>query len=242
MHLGRNWRNKGEKKVYSDKLELIRDFILENYPVNPEHYIKIETYTGLYQNFWDFYVIVGDLEVFEPSPIIDEHSKKVGKKKVEPEYEFGFDISASYEIWSFEAFGPKIEEKLNILKEIISKEEKITENTLEKVKTLLLNEKAKFPMEPGTIREIQPYMIEITYKENEFRRFNLYHHLKKLVSFWSFFGDDELIIKDVNFCIGKIKEYVHISWKVKAQIGTDSYLIHLEPFHGYIIEMRREQR
>lgn len=69
---------KGRKKAPTDKLDLMRDFILENYPTNPEHYIYASSYTGLYHNFWDFYVTVGELGVYEPPDLRDKNGKVIG--------------------------------------------------------------------------------------------------------------------------------------------------------------------
>lgn len=215
---------KVKKRVYTDKLELIRDFILENYPINPEHYIEVHTSTGVYQNFWFFGVSVGDLYAFEPS------SKA---EKVDTEYNFIFQITAEYELTFFHMTKGKIEEKLQKAKEELKKEKEIN---FENVRELLIKMGAKYPLEPGEIIRSQDDLI-VRYPPEGGSK-SLKKYLLKRESLWKFLGERKPEIERMSFFIKTIEP--RLLWSVHVKIGGFKYVLEIEPFWGYIIEIDGE--
>jgi len=214
-----------KKRIYNDKLELIREFILENYPVNPEHYIQVETLTGLYQNFWDFGVTVGDLYAFEP-PSEEE--------KVEPEYIFVFQITAEYELILFDMSKGKVLERLQKAVEELSKEKEIN---FESARDILIKMGAMYPLEKGEVVEKHDFSI-VRYLPEEGSE-GLKKYLLKNEHLWGFLGEGEPHIERMWFNI-RMEDEPMLEWHVLVKIGKSKYWLRIEPFWGYIIGIERE--
>lgn len=229
------------EKSYIDKLELIRDFIVANYPVNPEHFIKIETVANIkWEAFWQFSVDVGDLNCFwtpeKREPIIDEQRNMTRLKEVKPELSFLFNIEESCGLLDVFAKGPKIEEKLIIIKEILKKEK---EFTLEKIETLLNNMNALYPIDLKKAKEIKETSYSIVAYFNEDITEKIKTDLLNKKSLWNFISEKKPIIKEVTFSLVNSKEPFSIGWDAIVIIDTAVYIIHMEPFNGYIINIQR---
>lgn len=226
---------KGRKKGPTDKLDLIRDFLLENYPTNPEHYINVQSCTGLHQNFWDFFVTVGELGVYEPSDLLDKNGKVIGQKKIEPEYSFTFWISASYELLAVRAHSFRIEEKLRQAKMEFAEED---EATYENVRSLLIKMGAKFPVEPGEIIESKSGALMVRYPPNGEPE-AIKKDILRRKSLWKFIEKGELKIEKVVFFINTAIDTNHLLWSMTVIIGKSKYFLTVDPFDGYILGIER---
>jgi hypothetical protein len=259
-------KGSGEKEC-KNKLELIRDFILANYPVNLEHSIKIETITGLKEGFWEFSVIVGELdslvppEMRSPGPspttrnilqesgvyslfppeiigqLIDEKGKITGGNEAKFDYKFSFEVSESLEILRMFAKGPKIEEKLIIIEGILKREKELT---LDNIENLLNNMVALYPIDLKSIDKITKTenAIVVRFKEEFVKKIK--KDILSRKNLWKFLGKERPIIKDVCFFLINMGTQIFIRWNVSVRIGKTEYSINFEPFYGYICEIDLE--
>ena len=226
---------KGRKRAPTDKLDLIRDFILENYPTNSEHYIYAASYTGLHQNFWDFHVTVGEKGVYEPPDLLDKNGKVIGQKTIEPEYSFSFNISASCELSAVSGYSLRIDEKLRQAMMELAEED---ETNFENVRSLLIKMGAKFPVEPGEIIESKSGALMVRYPPNGEPE-ALKNDILKRKSLWIFFKKGELKIEKVVFFIDTTIDHNQLKWAMTVIIGKSKYFLTVDPFYGYILRIER---
>lgn len=222
---------KPKKKVYTDKLNLIRDFIEVNYPIKPDYYIKVETSTGWYQNFWQFYVTIGEVGAVDTSA--------AEWLKTEPEYVFEFHVSASYKLLEVRIYEfKKIKEEIKKVRAKLSKKAGID---VEEVRELLIEMGAKYPFGQGEIIKFPDGSLRIEDCGTE----ELKKNILKRKELWDFLGGGDVNIKSLAFAISADRkedsiELSNLWWSLKVKVSKIQYRIHIEPFHGYIINIEIE--
>lgn len=227
-----------KRRIYTDKLEFVRDFILENYPVRKDHYIKVETTTRLDQNFWEFLVDISDLDYLSPPEqrsVVTDKDGKTELRKVEPEYGFYFIITSSYKLLQFRASSPKIEERLQKAREGLLKEGEIN---FENLYALLINLGAIYPVEYGEMFKFQD-CIAIRYKNGEAERIRI--HLMNQKNLWDFLEEGEPIIKSVDFMVLRFDNQIDLFWSLIVKINRVKYTINIEPFYGSLRKIERRE-
>lgn len=212
--------NPGKGRVISE-FEYIKDFIRNNYRVEPEWEIRIVTSCPLSKKESQIYLcFVGE----ELSKILDEEKemfylgeREICVKERITHMAFIFRFDESLQLRYLWAGGPAITGKIEDVSHWLREYEELSkESVREKVQSILKEENAKYPID-----------AEKRLKEDMISKNTL------------IFVGDEAIIERIYFDIqySERPKSIFFIWKVRVRTAVGRYELLVEPFNGYIIRI-----
>jgi hypothetical protein len=212
-----------EKEPTRCKFDFIKEFIRENYELEPSWEIRVVTTSSIIGSRQSqiFLCFVGEglSEIFEKErKEIFYFDKEVYIKESITYMGFIFEFDESSKLKYFWGGGNKITGKIQDATWWLKEYEDLSkENVKEKIQSILKIENAKYPMDAR--EKLKSDLIS-----------------KKL---FRFLGEEKAEIEKIDFDIHYTEKpkTVYFIWKVSVKTFTNYYELLIEPFKGYIIRI-----